>query len=1072
MEGKNYITSSIGKIGKIALLGLSCSFLSGQYVYGENYSTTAIHVNDNNGSTIQAPFMCVEVGQDGVNDTKSLENWQFGQNFDSAQPMSDWKNNGNINGSGIILDQNIGLNDINRIVPGSITGSDTVSITPAEDKIEGSKIGLIFNSTTGAYTPNINNDAVYQIAPNGQFQSEAKGFGRECELLFYSDGYDQDIKITSAANNQYAISVNTTNIDENDIVTISAGGKIEGDSKSFTIGDIDIGDEQPDGSCYLQFLNDSNDGNGSVANAMYVGDIVVGANINANVIFARTNTTANDNLDADMVLTGDEYYFDVVTIGKRSDIDENTVQPGHANYNNSLKRSYDANDKFSLGLQAVTGSGKLTDTRVLLNELVLNSKETVIKNFNTNRQTLLTFLEDNDIAIADGKSLTLNGDFEFALGNDLNDTSVSLEVGQNSTLQLTNGRFDFTGKAGEENTTTSYLPCIELKGENSKLVLNNSKINYDNGDDIEDWDGSDVDLIEVLNTGIVESLRSTITLSKDSEVDAFLVHDDILFSINGDLTIQSSTTDVEDYPIGLYLGKNSTLTLVPNYNSTSSNALTLKDARLIYNSGAKLKFDVQSSNGANSGLMCSTLNIPAYLLKSVNDADKLTIEFDPFSVINSLNLSRSIDRQKLLLSLFNKDTQRIDLITDGTGEEHEEFAINLAAQNESSTWTSSSGDNEALTATYDDIALSMLEEYKDFSTNNSGQKTRRLYVKIDSMPDKLTKFLDGDNSIVQSELNHRAAFQVTSTIRNTIYNHLNQNSSEKLNIFASILGSTGKSSADPIWKMDCDMYGFMLGADSNFNEQIKAGLFFSFAKSEVTEKESVHINYSWKNRPKSYLGGIYGRWLNLDETLKVNFLAFGGRMKHKENYNLLKYNSLSQWVSTASDTKDTCKHNANIFGLGVDAQYVPWVYSDANIGPWVSIAWTNDKIKSYEKLYSKQDSTEVNLEFGTAKMNSTETILGLAADYALGTGKLDLGLGYLHDFRHNKKHATVTLKENDKDNESYDNFKTYSQGKNRFIAKLAYDGSFNQFGVSAGIVASIGNHWKDLSGGITASYSF
>lgn len=1067
MEGKNYITSSIGKIGKIALLGLSCSFLSGQYVYGENYSTTAIHVNDNNEYTIQAPFMCVEVGQDNVNDTKSLENWQFGQNFDSAQPMSDWKNNGNIDDTGIILAQGIGLEDINRIVPGSITGSDTVSITPAKDKIEGSKIGLILNSNTAAYAPNNDNGAVYQIAPGGKFQDTAAGLGRECELLFYSDGYDQDIEIANSNGNKSTIAVDTTNITNKDIVTISAGGKIEGDRKSFTIGNIDIGDDNQNGSCSLQFLNDTNDGNGSVANAMSVGNIEVGENINANVIFARTNTTANDNLDADMVLTGDKYYFDVVTIGKRSDIDENTVQPGHADHKDRLKRSYDANDKFTLGLKVDNERSKLS-----LQELVLNSSETIIKNLNTNNTTSLQFLSANDIAIDNGNSLTLNGNFEFALGNDLKDKSVVLNVGQNSTLQLTNGRLDFIGKAGEENTTKSYLPYIKLNGENSKLVLNNSKINYYNGGDMEDWDGADKELIEVGDKGIVESLSSTITLTQDSQVSAFLVYNNKQISINGDLTIQSSTTDVNNYPIGLYLGENSTLTLAPNYNSTSSNALKLKDARLKYDSGAKLKFDVQSSNGANSGLMCSTLNIPAYLLKSVNDADKLTIEFDPFSVINSLNLSRSIDRQKLLLSLFNKDTQRIDLITDGTGEEHEEFAINLAAQNESSTWTSSSGDNEALTATYDDIALSMLEEYKDFSTNNSGQKTRRLYVKIDSMPDKLTKFLDGDNSIVQSELNHRAAFQVTSTIRNTIYNHLNQNSSEKLNIFASILGSTGKSSADPIWKMDCDMYGFMLGADSNFNEQIKAGLFFSFAKSEVTEKESVHINYSWKNRPKSYLGGIYGRWLNLDETLKVNFLAFGGRMKHKENYNLLKYNSLSQWVSTASDTKDTCKHNANIFGLGVDAQYVPWVYSDANIGPWVSIAWTNDKIKSYEKLYSKQDSTEVNLEFGTAKMNSTETILGLAADYALGTGKLDLGLGYLHDFRHNKKHATVTLKENDKNNESYDNFKTYSQCKNRFIAKLAYDGSFNQFGVSAGIVASIGNHWKDLSGGITASYSF
>ena len=1143
MEGNKDFKSAIGKIGKIALFGLSCSFLGGQYVFGEGTEirTAAVPAFANQAGTISAPWIKAVVGVTPADaNGQGFDYWSFGKSFEGLTKFADIKTSGKFDDYGITPDgSNIKsetLNDITKLTATSIlaTDGDTVTIAPAENKLEGSKFVLEFTAENGGKTNfKKNAAALYTIAPAGKFNSTDSNNlkqsdqdndtftpGREILLEYFSNGYSENIVIKNEEDGGSAIVIDPTNMTQNDLVTIAVGGKIEGENKSFTINDVSIAD----GGTLpkeLQFINLTNNGSNIVANPMNVGKITNNNDqspiVPINLVFARSGeTNANSALAADIVLTGKKYEkIGEITLGGRFDINENLVAYNVNKYDPSRVSKYSPNDQFILGLQSVEDQNKAQDIAINLGNIHAGGQINIIKNLNPDKTATFTFagnnntnaaeIAENSILAFDGGNtfngisgddgskghLTFAKEGKFVFAGSKEDTSVAFNVLEKNTLAFINGTFEFKGKVGLSAATTAFLPYIKFSAEDGsgKVIFNNALIKYIAPGGALTEKG--VDLITATEGGIISSYNSQIvlpTLEKNNKsvVSAINVANGKNLSLVGDLTIFGATGE-KDGCSEIALGKNSTLTLVPfttatpyaeyGHNNTIdlniTNGLDLRDAGIHFAKDAKLVFDVKS-NEAKTALYTSQLfidTVAGITPVQENAGGKLSIEFDPFSVIDGLNLSKQIDRQKLLCSLLNENTKSLDLIQvmESTSA-NDVLKISIAEKvNDKAVWTISGTEKGAsYSRVYEDAELT-------FGVNVDKTNAGKIKVSViaTKFPDRLQKLFDDNNAAVQSELNHRAAFQVASAVRDTIYNQINVNVENKFNIWASIIGSTGKSSADPVWKMACDMYGFMLGADSNFTEQIKAGAFFAFAKSEVNEKESCNINYSWKNRPKSYLGGIYARWMNLDETIKVKLLALGGRMKHKETYNLLDFSTLNKLISAGTNEKTTCKHNANVFGLGLDVKYTPWMFSGINIGPWVNVAWTHNKIKAYDKLHSKQDEDHQSiLSFSAAKMNSTEMILGLAADYDLGQGKLDLGLGYLHDFRHNKTHAVITKTESGAQKVSYDDIKTHSVGKHRFAAKLAYEGSFNQFGVSVGITSSIGKKWKDLSGGITASYSF
>ena len=301
-------------------------------------------------------------------------------------------------------------------------------------------------------------------------------------------------------------------------------------------------------------------------------------------------------------------------------------------------------------------------------------------------------------------------------------------------------------------------------------------------------------------------------------------------------------------------------------------------------------------------------------------------------------------------------------------------------------------------------------------------------------------------------------------------------------------------------KLTSTIYGVVLGADTNINENLTVGLFGSFTKgkSEYNLTENNKTNKLLDSKHKAYFGGIYGRWMNLDETLKITVDAFGGRIKSDDKMRAGDYDSLpnlndenAAFSIKLSDSFDTYKTKANVFGAGLNVTYTPLNVYGFNVGPWFAVDYTHLREKAYNlKLISVSDNFDVNTKRQTVdmniksrKQNITDVIVGIAGEYDMGPHKFMLNLGFGHEFSNGGKtiKGDVTINTYDKKGEKPtsktvkdQNFDGYEKvyGKNKFVGKASYVGTFGQFGLSAHIATDLRKKTKGFYGGLTASYSF
>ena len=330
---------------------------------------------------------------------------------------------------------------------------------------------------------------------------------------------------------------------------------------------------------------------------------------------------------------------------------------------------------------------------------------------------------------------------------------------------------------------------------------------------------------------------------------------------------------------------------------------------------------------------------------------------------------------------------------------------------------------------------------------------------------------------------------------------LNGKSESKFDIWATGFGgkeTCKKTEEGAKSKLTSTIYGVVLGADTNINENLTVGLFGSFTKgkSKSNATDEGVTNKLLESKHKAYFGGIYGRWMNLDETLKITVDAFGGRIKSDDKMRAADYGSLkviasnNLWISLF-DSFDTYKTKANVFGVGLNVTYTPWNVYGFNVGPWFAVDYTHLREKAYNLNLidipsdfaddEQYQTADVNIK--SRKQNITDVIIGIAGEYDMGPHKFMLNLGFGHEFSNGGKtiKGDVTINTYAKKGEKPDSipvnghtFDKYEKmyGKNKFVGKASYVGTFGQFGLSAHIATDLSKKTKGFYGGLTASYSF
>lgn len=1200
------VPGSFGRIGKLVLLGLSCSFLSISALGTTNIRSSAIDANiqfeegDTGTCTLQSNYLKFQAA---VRDS-----WKFGkESFDDVKSPAeitkgddlDFIKINNVAPSGKTFQS---ITEITSNVPFT-NEKDTLTIDPDGTSVLGAKVDVVFTagqviSTTGDIGDKtevkFNNEsgAVFTISPQGQSDNY-----REYELRFESDGFDTgDIVIKNAKEGQDTILVDTSNIKDKDIVTISAAGaivdsisKTADQAKTITINDIkvtsagSISDVVP---ITLQILNDTVHSS-QLANTVKLGNIKVVDNTNnnnelqggdgklPNLVFARTkeissssessSEASNWSEDSYMILTGENYVANELRLGKREDIDESQGDLGGA------KREYKYNDNFNLQFESAN------QQTISFSSIQANAVATgIIGSNESGKPTVVNLYGEDVIKFGDNcQELHLAGNLNLV--NKLDSNSPKLEVGEDKKLYLDNVKFEYN--TGDNK----YLPYINLNGGTLKLQGN---LSYAGTDNLE----SDQQLIKVLADSTLEvGGNGLISIPDTSSAHAICITNGNL-SICNDLTIKGGKFNNGSAGRGIYVNGGTTLTLKPVDSSVNVN---LNDSdhpsSIELKNGATLRFGFTPNNTIGNAeewqdtkIYASSLTVaPENFILPSGENDKITIDLNDLKTY--AKYTENDDQQ----GYANKYAQAVDgmftakddagnaiLRIVNMGEPTEvpllnltkiQRANNLQASDEITvtssqtllsidnaikySYTTTSGDDETtivnkaisvklgayrpttdgtiyygLTLVNKDVTDdtdedSIIEggsgkengnpgvgnDNAGNQANGNGEQPQNGIVNIQTALTNSWRNVN-QNLLTTTEFNHRIAFDIASTAYNTIYNHLDIVRDTKFSVWASAVGQIGRSSTSENYKMSNDIYGFILGADSNYSENFSAGVFFGYVKGDakqkyVTDQDDEEQNnddtlrYSLKNKPKSYYGGIYARWVSLDETLSAKLVALVGRIKHKEIMPVYDSNiDAAKPQMNLLDETETAKHNSNVYGIGLDVTYTPWTFSNFKLGPWVAISCTQSKIKAYERLFG-QDSNPATAgnarnpllayaNYEKAKTCSTEIILGLATEYAAGPGKLSLKLGWAHDVRHNttntKSKVLIYQYNNDLTGRQENaagtidglELKPSRVGKNKFVGKVSYGATFGQIGINAGLLSNLGNKWKDVSGGITASYSF
>jgi outer membrane autotransporter protein len=334
-----------------------------------------------------------------------------------------------------------------------------------------------------------------------------------------------------------------------------------------------------------------------------------------------------------------------------------------------------------------------------------------------------------------------------------------------------------------------------------------------------------------------------------------------------------------------------------------------------------------------------------------------------------------------------------------------------------------------------------------------------------------------------TEEKNRMTLTLINSIRETVYSKLGGEffGDKHYNVWASGFGNAARNGSLSSYKMNCDIFGFATGIDWRVNNNLLVGVLGGYGKAKAKYKGEIHLeNKPSKCNLESYFGGIYGMWDEFIEDISVKFSLMAGHGKYNEQYSL-------PLIDTVGIAPISSSPEGHWISGNIDCTYKHWNFYGLNVGPWVSlsVATIHQKSKT-ERLENDAPPTDSHFErkIAAADRRSIETTIGVAADYDLSMGILELAIGYKHEFRNLKK-GKVSLYETYNNSNykivahgdgpaeffEFDPFNV-STGKDSFVGKVSWNMQFGDFGLTLGGHTQLGNHFKDIAGSITASYSF
>lgn len=1080
---------SILRARKLALLGLSFSFLS------QSWGNSTVQVDENNSP------VWIKAGSDKGDASSFIKQDTIIENAPQnllrnagdkfiINPKSSDDDNGYV--GKVMLCQS----KINDIVLNVNDGP--VFEIKAQDESTQNEGTFLLNFASGnigfpnaeVKAENLNDDG---SIPKGKIQEVMTAYD------FLQENYD----ISNANSAESTIKIDPTNMGDNSSVVIYTSGMIaaiEGqadNSKILTIGQIDI---DTDKLISLTIANDTFD----YSQAKYNADGMLNdprPSPTANMLRLKgINASTGDNNLINLILKFDRGQEKSVLNEDKYDIDyagdtiiAKQLRLGGSSFSDPLTLNFSGTPDIQIGKEGIQ---VYTDSVVSFanNSTITFSGDTAVK-FDTNASNLtfkntahspLVFKskEANTPAfdVQDGKTLTFDGNVTF--------------------------------KAIDDGTS-NYFPCIELN--KGTLVLGDTQnTEFKLTNLMKDSSGSYNPITVFNQSSISVPIQKTATFSVEnaSKSGALCITNNSTLSFSGKLNIVSEENNANGSDHLLNFQQNSTLELVGlpgDGGGTSHNTiLTIGKADIkstigYFDDQATIRFTPILNNDSN------TLDIPQLHIannisfkegddNNVNGRIKVVfntdIAGDKDAVKNALinlqpiTLIKATDDQ--LKPIFNSlgftgsDDEEIQVESGNFIVYFKKGSLTISKIVAKGTPDQPGGDDSNNGGDSNNPDRSTNKKIKNIypDTNLDGMSDSFVEVLDDALNDEdnpLHKYIVPDNGKLNSDFEkisrafgrttteekNRATLQLISAARRSIYNHTDINSTNRFNLWASLFGSLGRQSKNSGYKMDSDVYGFLVGVDTCINENISLGLVGGYGKTDAKYKGDFLTDYTFKNEPKSYFGGLYGLWTNLNNDMKLKFLAILGRTKHKESSSVIDLDTRT----VVANTIKTNKHYANWVSGNLDFTYKPWKFCGIHVGPWASLSLTHNKQKENDFVVAQSSTAELSKIIDSAKVNAFEITLGIAADYNFSVGSLDLKAGYKHDCHHNFSGGKVTLKSGDNFKKQFDPYYDVV-GKNTFALEASYAAQFGNFGVSLGAQGEVGNRWRDFGGSVTASYSF
>lgn len=335
-----------------------------------------------------------------------------------------------------------------------------------------------------------------------------------------------------------------------------------------------------------------------------------------------------------------------------------------------------------------------------------------------------------------------------------------------------------------------------------------------------------------------------------------------------------------------------------------------------------------------------------------------------------------------------------------------------------------------------------------------------------------------------AEENARAAIQIANSARATAYNNLDKlmDPAAHYSIWASGFGDIARQKVSG-YKVNYDIYGFEAGLDTALNNYWTLGILGGYGKATGKFKGEYRVakidSYLDKCDTKSYFGGVYGMWSDYVQDLEVKFSLLAGHLKFDEKRNIKS-------PLTGKSVTDFGAKGWWISG-NVDATYKHWDVAGIKLGPWAAFSFTDVHQKESANPIFGKDEVKINDGKGlvskvSEKYNryAPELTIGVAADYDSPFGLINLAAGYKRDFHKlsggaSYLHSQVIGADGKVVGDSHKldlGKETHQAGKNSFVAQASYNMEYGPVGLSLGLRGQIGNHFKDVAGSVTISYSF